>query len=95
MALLEQAVKLLLAKRQISFPAPLASCLLLLGFLLLLEPLNATLADAICGYLTPGAALLAKWLPVFFVPGLAMLPLAPGVGGPAEVRACGGKKEGA
>ena len=33
----------------------------------------------------PGAALLAKWLPVFFVPSLVALPLADGVGGPAEV----------
>jgi hypothetical protein len=87
MALLEQSVKTFFKKQEISFPAPLASCLLLLVFLLLLEPLNAGMAAALANYLAPGAALLAKWLPVFFVPGLAMLPLAPRVGGPAEVRA--------
>jgi hypothetical protein len=87
MALLEQSVKTFFKKQEISFPAPLASCLLLLVFLLLLEPLNAGMAAALSNSLAPGAALLAKWLPVFFVPGLAMLPLAPSVGGPAEVRA--------
>lgn len=38
--------------------------------------------------LTPGAALLAKWLPVFFVPSLVTLPLIGGIdslGGPAEL----------
>jgi len=41
--------------------------------------------DAVFEYLTPGANLLAKWLPVFFVPGLAMLPLAPSMGSPVEI----------
>jgi hypothetical protein len=35
--------------------------------------------------LTPGAGWLAKFLPVFFVPGLAMLPVAPSVGSFVEV----------
>jgi hypothetical protein len=39
--------------------------------------------------LSPGAGLLAKWLPVFFVPSLVTLPLVGGVeslGGSTEVR---------
>jgi hypothetical protein len=35
--------------------------------------------------LNPGATLLAKWLPVFFVPGLITLPLASGLGNVYEV----------
>ena len=35
--------------------------------------------------LNPGATLLAKWLPVFFVPSLITLPLASGLGDPYEV----------
>jgi len=36
--------------------------------------------------LNPGATLLAKWLPVFFVPSLITLPLASGLGNAREVR---------
>lgn len=36
--------------------------------------------------LNPGAMLLAKWLPVFFVPSLVLLPLASGLGDAFEVR---------
>ena len=36
--------------------------------------------------LNPGATLLAKWLPVFFVPSLIALPLASGIGNAWEVR---------
>jgi hypothetical protein len=35
--------------------------------------------------LNPGATLLAKWLPVFFVPSLITLPLASGLGNAREV----------
>lgn len=87
MALLEYGVKMGLQSKGISFPAPLAACLLLLGLLLALERVNGgQWARSLSDFLSPGAALLGRWLPVFFVPGLAMLPLAPSVGGPAEVR---------
>lgn len=51
----------------------------------LLEVVKPGLGDGIFASLTPGAGLLAKWLPVFFVPGLAMLPLAPSMGSPLEI----------
>ena len=35
--------------------------------------------------LQPGANLLTKWLPVMFVPGLAMLPLAPSIGSAVDI----------
>jgi hypothetical protein len=35
--------------------------------------------------LSPGAAVLAKWLPVFFVPSLITLPLAQSLGSSLEV----------
>jgi hypothetical protein len=88
MAALEHGVKLGLRRGGVGFPAPLAACLLLFGFLLALECAGGgELAQAVADALSPGAALLGRWLPVFFVPGLAMLPLAPSVGGPVEVSA--------
>jgi hypothetical protein len=42
-------------------------------------------STAIFEFLTPAAGLLAKWLPIFFVPGLVLLPLSPGFGGPMDV----------
>lgn len=85
MALIEKAVKKLFQVNGIAFPAPLGGCLLLFLTLLVTEQINPELASTLFAALSPGAALLAKWLPVFFVPGLAMLPLAPSVGGPTEV----------
>jgi putative effector of murein hydrolase len=41
---------------------------------------SSNLGDVAYQLLLPGSTLLAKWLPVMFVPGLAMLPLAPSIG---------------
>lgn len=58
----------------ITFPSALVGCgTMFLSFLLF--P-GETLYNA----LSPGSALLAKWLPVFFVPSLVTLPLADSVG---------------
>jgi len=56
-----------------------------LVFMLAAETVSPGLGDSIFSSLSPGSALLAKWLPVFFVPGLAMLPLATSVGSGLEV----------
>ena len=47
---------------------------------------NEEWGESVYKVLTPGAALLAKWLPVFFVPSLITLPLASGLGNVWEVR---------
>jgi hypothetical protein len=86
MALIEAIVKKTLAASKISFPASLGACLALFVFLLLAEAINADFANTIFASLTPGAALLAKWLPVFFVPGLVLLPLSPAKVSNVEVR---------
>ena len=70
----------------ISFPSQLGGCCILFVFMNLLEVIKSGLGDGIFAFLTPGAGFLGKWLPVFFVPGLAMLPLAPSMGSPVEVR---------
>lgn len=72
----------------ISFPSQLGGCCILFVLMNLLEVVKPGLGDAIFTSLTPGAGFLAKWLPVFFVPGLAMLPLAPSMGSPVEVSHC-------
>lgn len=86
MALIEKGVKMGFKAKNIDFPSQLGACLILFAFLLVTEVVNPDLANGIFSALSPGAAFLAKWLPVFFVPGLAMLPLAPKIGDTTEVR---------
>ena len=86
LALIEKAVKKGLSAAKIDFPGQLAACIVLFGFLLLVETVSPALANGIFSALTPGSALLAKWLPVFFVPGLVLLPLSKPIGGALEVR---------
>jgi putative effector of murein hydrolase LrgA (UPF0299 family) len=64
----------------ISFPSSLGGCCALFVALLTLPG-----GDAFFKAFSPGAALLAKWLPVFFVPSLVTLPLAGNVGSATEV----------
>ncbi len=72
-------------KYGINFPSQLGGCCILFVAMLLAEVVKPGLGDSVFTTLSPGAGLLAKWLPVFFVPGLAMLPLAPSMGSPLEV----------
>jgi hypothetical protein len=85
-ALIENGVKRSLRAADLNFPAQLASCIFLFAFLLLTEAVNPELANAMFSALSPGAGILAKWLPVFFVPALVMLPLSPSIGSSFEVR---------
>ena len=77
------------------FPSSLGGCGVMLTILLLLTKSSSSTATNENKYsllhriLSPGAALLAKWLPVFFVPSLVTLPLVGGLeslGGSTEVR---------
>lgn len=65
---------------EIKFPPQLGGCIVLFAFMLLSEMVVPGTGDKIFQSLSPGATFLTKWLPVFFVPGLAMLPLAPSIG---------------
>mmetsp|Transcript_3695 Transcript_3695/g.8196 ORF Transcript_3695/g.8196 Transcript_3695/m.8196 type:complete len:529 (-) Transcript_3695:109-1695(-) len=70
----------------IPFPSSLAGCgALFSGMLLLNVASGGTLGENLFKFLNPGAVLLAKWLPVFFVPSLITLPLASGLGNAWEV----------
>lgn len=71
--------------KNISFPSQLGGCCILFGVLLLSESISPGKGDMVFELLSPGAGLLAKWLPVFFVPGLAIMPLAPSMGSNLEV----------
>jgi len=62
----------------------LAGCGALFATLLSLRLINEEAGDAVYGTLKPGAAVLARWLPVFFVPSLVTLPLGRGLGSAAE-----------
>jgi putative effector of murein hydrolase/putative effector of murein hydrolase LrgA (UPF0299 family) len=66
----------------ISFPSSLAGCAFLFCTLLALP---GKTAESTFQQLTPGAGLLAKWLPVFFVPSLVTLPLAQNMGAASEL----------
>jgi hypothetical protein len=70
---------------KIGFPAQLGGCIILFVTMVLSEAIFPGIGDSVFHSLTPGAALLTKWLPVFFVPGLAMLPLAPSIGTTRDV----------
>ena len=68
--------------RGISFPSSLGACGALFALLLLLPQ---AISDRLFTMLQPGALILAKWLPVFFVPSLVTLPLADSVGNALEL----------
>ena len=86
LAAIEYVMKQVLKANKIDFPPMLAGCVALFTFLLLWDMvISSASAQSMAEYLAPGAALLAKWLPMFFVPGLALLPLAPSVGGNLEL----------
>lgn len=77
---MDVAFRRLFMQAAISFPSSLAGCGALFVSMLAL-PFGGNLFKL----LSPGAALLAKWLPVFFVPSLVTLPLAGGLGSSVEV----------
>jgi putative effector of murein hydrolase len=79
---LDIAFRRLFRAWSIAFPSSLGACTVLFVTLLSL-PRDA--AQRVFGALAPGAALLAKWLPVFFVPSLIALPLADSVGSALEM----------
>lgn len=66
----------------LTFPSSLAGCGVLFAFLLSVKQEKA---NTLFNQLQPGAALLAKWLPVFFVPTLITLPLSAGLGSFVEL----------
>jgi hypothetical protein len=86
MAMIETSLKKVFAAANINFPSMLGGCIFLFSFAVLAQLIHPGWGDAIHDFLEPGAALLSKWLPSFFVPGLAMLPLAPSIGGGSDVR---------
>jgi len=69
------------------FPSSLAGCGVVLAALLAI-PKASSKESRLHRSLSPGATLLAKWLPVFFVPSLVTLPLAGSIeslGGSTEI----------
>jgi len=82
---LDVVFRRVLKRLAIGFPSSLAGCGTLFATFLLLCQVNEQWGDCAHSLLAPGAALLAKWLPVFFVPSLVTLPLAQSLGSTAEV----------
>lgn len=83
---LDTQFRSLFTKYSVPFPPSLAGCGALFASMIALCSLKEEWGDKVYGALNPGAMLLAKWLPVFFVPGLITLPLASGLGDVWEVR---------
>jgi len=79
------ALRKVFTANDIAFPSMMAGCVFIFIGLVLAEIIKTGLGESIFQLLTPGSVLLAKWLSVFFVPGLAMLPLAPKFGSNLEV----------
>lgn len=72
-------------KYSIPFPSSLAGCGSLFATMIALNAVKEEWGEAVYNTLSPGAALLAKWLPVFFVPSLITLPLAGSLGSSLEI----------
>ncbi len=68
-----------------SFPSSLGGCGVLFTLLTTLYMVKVDLGNGLYNLLKPGSYVLAKWLPVFFVPSLVTLPLAPSLGSSLEV----------
>lgn len=82
--LLDILFRRLFTANDIYFPSQLGACCIFFMVLLLLDGVIGV-GDYVYLVLMPGATLLTKWLPVFFVPGLVMLPFAPNIGNGIEV----------
>ena len=90
MAMVEASLKKFFTAANINFPSQLGGCIFLFVVAVLAQVIRPGWGDAIQDFLDPGCALLSKWLPSFFVPGLAMLPLAPSIGSGMDVRSLHG-----
>mmetsp|Transcript_12869 Transcript_12869/g.19845 ORF Transcript_12869/g.19845 Transcript_12869/m.19845 type:complete len:525 (+) Transcript_12869:64-1638(+) len=75
----------LFTKYSIPFPSSLAGCGTLFATMIAATAMKEEWGETIYNTLNPGAALLAKWLPVFFVPSLITLPLAGSLGNSLEI----------
>eukprot|EP00899_Mesostigma_viride_P025354 jgi/Mesvir1/6002/Mv00750-RA.1 len=75
-ALLYGGNRMLAKWLQGKFPAPLVGMFALFGALTGLNAVSPPVARSIISFLKPGTDLLVKWLPIFFVTPLVVLPLA-------------------
>ena len=78
--LLDYGFRQLFSFFKVPFPASLGACAIVFTTLLFVSPKSLLLYQT----LQPGAMFLSKWLPVFFVPSLILLPLADSVGAVSE-----------
>lgn len=69
------ALRRLFLARAIPFPSSLAGMLGLFGGLCTLQALNPTIAKWLSDATAPGCAFISRWLALFFVPNLVLLPL--------------------
>ena len=85
--LIDVRLRSLFMKYSIAFPSSLAGCGALFASMIALDVFSGSekIGEKVYERLNPGATLLAKWLPVFFVPSLITLPLASGLGNAVEV----------
>ena len=84
--LIDIAFRRIFTASKITFPSSLAACSCLF-FSMLALPQSAS--SRLFQVLQPGALILAKWLPVFFVPSLVTLPLGDGLGSGGELAKVG------
>ena len=69
------ALRQLFAMCAIRFPSPLAGMLLLFGGMCTAQALSPALASRLEAALAPGCTFISRWLALFFVPNLVVLPL--------------------
>jgi len=71
----DMALRRLFRARAIPFPSTLAGMLLLFGGLCSLQAVRPAVASKLEAALMPGCAFISRWLALFFVPNLVVLPL--------------------
>jgi len=67
-------------RRGVAFPSSLAGSVMLFASLCSLRAISPPLARGVARAARPGCAIIAKWLPLFFVPNLVLLPLVLRIG---------------
>jgi len=69
------ALRRLFAARAVPFPSSLAGMLGLFGALCTIQAIRPQAAAAVADAAAPGCAFISRWLALFFVPNLVLLPL--------------------
>eukprot|EP00252_Welwitschia_mirabilis_P019630 TRINITY_DN459_c0_g1_i2.p1 TRINITY_DN459_c0_g1~~TRINITY_DN459_c0_g1_i2.p1 ORF type:complete len:489 (-),score=56.99 TRINITY_DN459_c0_g1_i2:550-2016(-) len=73
---IDKALKVCFVSAGIRFPSALFGMFCIFSVLVVLENFSSQAADAFLGFFEPATTFIQRWLPLFYVPSLVVLPLA-------------------